>query len=70
MVMSRDQNAATDHYIKAGNKSSETVDQFQYLGTNNDHNSIPKEIKSGLKLGNACYHLVQYLLSFSFLTKK
>jgi hypothetical protein len=33
MVMSRDQNAETNHNIKAGSKTFEMVEQFQYLGT-------------------------------------
>ena len=32
-------------------------------------NSIQKEFKSRLKLGNACYHSVQNLLSSSLLSK-
>jgi len=31
-------------------------------------NSIHEEIKSRLKAGNACYHLVQNILSFSLLS--
>jgi hypothetical protein len=34
-----------------------------------NRNSIHKGIKSRLKSGNACYHLVQDLLSSSLLTK-
>ena len=34
-----------------------------------NQNSIQKEIKSRLKLGNACYHSVQNLLSSSLLSK-
>ena len=34
-----------------------------------DQNSIQKEIKSRLKLGNACYHSVQNLLFSSLLSK-
>ena len=34
-----------------------------------DQNSIQKEIKSRLKLGNACYHSVQNILSSSLLYK-
>jgi len=34
-----------------------------------NQNSIQEEIKSGLKSGNACYHLVQNLLSSSFPSK-
>ena len=41
-----------------------------YLGTTiTDQNSIQEEIKSRLKLGNACRHSVQNLLSSSLLTK-
>jgi hypothetical protein len=46
------------------------VEQFKYLGaTLTNQNSIHEEIKSRLKLGNACYHLVQDLLSSSLLSK-
>ena len=34
-----------------------------------NQNSIQEEIKSKLKLGNACYHLVQNLISSSFPSK-
>ena len=34
-----------------------------------NQNSIQEEIKSRLKLGNACYHSVQKLLSSSLLSK-
>jgi predicted transcriptional regulator with HTH domain len=41
-----------------------------YLGTSlTDHNSIHEKIKSRLKSGNACYHLVQNLLSSTLLSK-
>jgi hypothetical protein len=70
MVMSRDQNAGQNGYIQTGNKSFETVKQFKYLGTTiNIPNSIHEEIKSRLKSGNACYHPVQNILSFSLLSK-
>jgi hypothetical protein len=43
---------------------------FEYLGTTlTDQNSIQEEIKSRLKLGNACCHSVQNLLSSSLLSK-
>jgi hypothetical protein len=46
------------------------VEQFKYLGKTLTHqNYIQEEIKSKLKLGNACYHSVQNILSSSFLTK-
>ena len=34
-----------------------------------NQNSIQEEIKSRLKAGNTCYHSVQNLLSYSFLSK-
>ena len=50
--------------------SIERVEEFKYLGTTlTKQNSIQKEIKSRLKLGNACYHSVQNLLSSSLLSK-
>ena len=46
------------------------MEQFKYLGTTlTNQNSIQKEVKSRLKLGNACYHSVQNLLSSSLLYK-
>jgi hypothetical protein len=40
------------------------MEEFKYLGmTLTDLNSIQEEIKSRLKLRNACYHSVQNLLS-------
>ena len=48
----------------------ERVEEFRYLGTTlTNKNSIQEEIKSRLKLGNACYYSVQNLLSSSFLSK-
>jgi hypothetical protein len=70
MVMFRDQNAGQNGYIQTGNKSSETVEQFKYLGTAiTNQNSIHEEIKCRLKSGNACCHSVQNLLSSSLLSK-
>jgi hypothetical protein len=46
------------------------VKQFQYFGrTLTNENSIQEEIKSRLKLGNACYHSVQNLLSSRSISK-
>jgi hypothetical protein len=64
IVMSRDRNAGRGHNVKIDNSSIERVEEFKYLGTTiTDQNSIQEEIKSRLKLGNACYHSVQTLLS-------
>jgi hypothetical protein len=46
------------------------VEQFRYLGAAlKNQNSRQEEIKSGLKLGNACCHSVQNILSSSLLSK-
>jgi len=56
--------------MKIVNSSIERVEEFKYLGTTLKHqNSIQEEIKSRLKLGNACYYLVQNLLSTRLLFK-
>jgi len=49
------------------NISLERVEQFRYFGTHLiNQNSIQEEIKSRLKLGNACYRSVQNFSSCSF----
>ena len=64
MIMSRDQNAGGSHSMKIDNISIERVEEFKYLGTMlTNENSIQDEIKSRLKLGNACYYSVQNLTS-------
>jgi hypothetical protein len=46
------------------------VEEFKYLETTlTNQNSIHEEIESRLKLGNACYHSVQNLLSSRLLSK-
>jgi hypothetical protein len=46
--------------MKIDNKSFERLEQFKYLGTTlTNRNSIQDEIKTRLKSGNACYHLMQ-----------
>jgi len=48
----------------------ERVENFKYLGTTlTNQNSTQEEIKSRLKIGNACCHSVQNLLSSSLLSK-
>ena len=52
------------------NSTFERVEEFKYLGTTlTNQNSIPEEIKSRLRSGNACYHSVQNLLSSRLLSK-
>ena len=71
MIRTRDQNAGRSHSMKIDNSSIERVEEFKYLGkTLTNQNSIQEEIKSRLKLGNACYYSVQNLLSSSFLSKR
>ena len=56
--------------MKTDNSSTERVEEFKYLETTlTNQNSSQKEIKSRLKLGNACYHSVQNLLTSSLLSK-
>ena len=55
MVMSREQTAGLSHTMKIDNSSIERVEEFKYFGTTlTNQNSIQKEIKSRLKVGNAC----------------
>jgi len=70
MVMSRDQNAGRIHSVRIDNSTFERVEEFKYLGTTlTNQNSIPEEIKSRLRSGNACYHSVQNLSSSRLLFK-
>ena len=68
--MFRDQNVGRCHRMKTDNSSSEREKQLKYLGTTLTYQySIQEEIKSRLMSRNACYHSVQYHLSFSLLSK-
>ena len=70
MVMLHDENAGQSHNIEIDNSSFERVEEFRYfLTTLTNQNSIQEEIKSRLKSGNACPHLMQNLLSCSLLSK-
>jgi len=70
MVMSRDQNSGRIHSVRINNSTFERVEEFNYLRTTLTRlNSIPEEIKSRLRSGNACYHSVQNILSSRFLSK-
>ena len=70
MVMSRDQNEGRSHSVRTDNSTFERVEEFKYLGTTlTNQNSIPEEIKSRVRSGNACYQSVQNLLSSRLLSK-
>jgi hypothetical protein len=70
MVMSQDQNAGQHGDIQRGNELFETVEHIKYLGRMlTNQNSIHEEMKSRSKLGNACYNLVQNILSSNLLSK-
>ena len=70
MVMSGDQNPGRNYSIKTDNSFFERLEEFKYLGTNlTNQNSIHEKIKSRLMSRNACYHLLQNLLSSSLLSK-
>jgi len=56
--------------VRIDNSSIERVEEFKYFGTKlTNQNSIQEEIKSRLKLWNACYYSVQNLLSSRLLSK-
>jgi hypothetical protein len=52
---------------KRANRSFWNISQFKYLGTRQKF--FQEDIKSRFISGNACYHLVQNLLSFHLLSK-
>jgi len=56
--------------MKIDKSSIEKVKEFKYLGTTlKNQNPIQEEIKSRLKLGNACHYSMQNLLSSRLLSK-
>jgi len=56
--------------VRIDNSTFERVEEFKYLGTTLIYqNSIPEEIKSRLRSGNACYRSVQNRLSSGLLSK-
>jgi len=70
MTVSRDRNAGQIYSMKIDNNSIERVEEFKYFETTlTNQNSVQKEIKSRLKLGNTCYYSVQNLLSSRLLSK-
>jgi hypothetical protein len=70
IFISRDQNAGRNWDIKIGKLLLKIMSQFRYLRTTvTNQNSIQQEIKRSLKSSNACYHLVQNILSYRLLSK-
>jgi hypothetical protein len=70
MLLSLHQNVVQNRNIKIANRSLENVSKFKYLGmTVTNQNSIQEEIKRRLNSGNACYNLVQNLMSSRLLSK-
>ncbi|KAJ4444789.1 hypothetical protein ANN_06586 [Periplaneta americana] len=71
MIMSPDQNIVRNGNIKIGNVSFEEVEKLKYLvATVTNINDAQEEIKRRINMGNACYYLVEKLLSSCLLTKK
>ena len=67
----RDSECTVSHSMKIDNSCIERVEKFKYLGaTLTSKNCIQEEIRSRLKVGNACYYSEQNLLSSSLLSKK
>jgi len=59
------------YIMKTDNSSIERVEEFKYFVTTlTDQNCIQEEIKSRLKLGNACCYSVQNVLCYSLVYKK
>ncbi|KAJ4450879.1 hypothetical protein ANN_02311 [Periplaneta americana] len=70
MIMSRGENIVRNGNIKIGNLSFEKVEKFKCLGaTVTNINDTREEIKHRINMGNACYYLVEKLLSSSLLSK-
>jgi hypothetical protein len=70
MVLSQYQNTGRSHNIKIDKSSLEMVEEFKYLVTTlTNKNSSQEDVKTRLKSGNACYHLVQNLSSSCLLSK-
>jgi hypothetical protein len=68
--MSCSQKIGRKHSVKIVKRSFDDVAKFKYLGTTlTDQNYMHEEIKSRLNSGNACYHLVQSLLSSRLLSR-
>jgi hypothetical protein len=70
MSIFNQQHAGRKHNIKIRHKSFENVTKSKHLGTTlTKHNCTLEEIQHRLKSRNACYHLVQNLVSSHLLSK-
>jgi hypothetical protein len=68
-MLSYYQKAGRRHSIKMASRFIEDVAKLKFLGTLTDKNCIPREFKIRLNLGNACYRLIQSLLSSRLLSR-
>jgi hypothetical protein len=69
MLMSRNQKIGQNHSIKIAYRFFEDVGTFRYMGTTlTDQNCMHRKINRRRNSGNACYHLVQSLLSSRLLS--
>jgi hypothetical protein len=70
MIMSCHPNSGQNQNIRTANESFENVAKFKYLGTTlKNKNDNHDEISSRLNSANACYYLVQNLLSTHLISK-
>jgi hypothetical protein len=70
MIMSHHLNSGQTQNIRIANELFESAATFKYLGmTLTNQNDIHDEIKSRLNSGNACYYLVQNILSSHLISK-
>jgi hypothetical protein len=70
MLLSHHWNAGKNQQNKIENRLFENVSQLKYLGTTvTNQTLIQEEVKGELISGNACYHLVQNLVSSCLLLK-
>ena len=71
MKIGRDRDMIANEHIRIGSNSYEKVTTFKCLGSLvTNENPIQYQIKCRLKAGNACYYLVQTLLSSRLLFKR
>jgi hypothetical protein len=70
MIVSRHPNSEQKQNIRIANEPFVNVAKFKYLGTTlTNQNDIHDEINSRLNSGNACYYLVQNILSSCLISK-